>query len=175
MFAYLIPKLLCNITRVWMSAPKKVLLWNELKHSFELKHRLDRERPHFESARQENYLQLSAQMFAYLIPKLLCNITRVWMSAPKKVLLWNELKHSFELKHRLDRERPHFESARQEIIFNSFILIFPSDFSLVIPFGHFSAWLVHIRRSSCWQAYLLKLNFNVIASFKLSKQVSFLK
>ena len=33
-----------------MSAPKKVLVWNEVKH------RLDRERPHFESARQENYL-----------------------------------------------------------------------------------------------------------------------
>ena len=33
-----------------MSAPKKVLVWNEVKH------RLDRERPHFESARRENYL-----------------------------------------------------------------------------------------------------------------------
>ena len=33
-----------------MSTPKKVLLWNEVKH------RLDRERSHFGSARKENYL-----------------------------------------------------------------------------------------------------------------------
>ena len=35
--------------------------------------------------------KIPVQMFANLISKLLCNtFTRVWISATKKVLLWNE-------------------------------------------------------------------------------------
>ena len=99
------------------------------------------------------------------------------MSAPKKIASLERTKTSFGSRENL--KETNLESILKvlgrKIIFYVVILIFPSEISLVIPLCHFSACLVHIRRSSCWQAYLLKLNLNVIASLKLAKQVSFLK
>ena len=108
-------------------------------------------------------------MFAYLISKLLCNIYQSLDVRSKKGASLERTKTSFGSRD------PILEVLGIKIIFYVFILIFPSEISLVVPLGHFSAWLVHIRRSSCWQAYLLKLNLNVIASFNLANRVSFLK
>ena len=99
------------------------------------------------------------------------------MSAPRKSTSLEWTKTSFGSRETL--KETYLESISKvlgrKIVCYVFILIFPSEISLVIPLAHFSAWLVHIRRSNCWQAYLLKLNLKVIASFKLANQVSFLK
>ena len=117
------------------------------------------------------------QIFAYLISKLLCNIYQTLDVRSEKSASLEWTKTSFGSRETL--KETYLESILKvldrKIIFYVFILIFPSEISLVILLGHFSAWLVHIRRSSCWQAYLLKLNLNIIASFKLANQVSFLK
>ena len=116
-------------------------------------------------------------MFAYLISKLLCNIYQSLDDRSERTASLEWTKTSFGSRETL--KETYLESILKvlgrKIIFYVFILIFPTENSLVIPLGHFSAWLVHIRRSSCWQAYLLKVNFNVIASYKLANQLSFLK
>ena len=80
-------------------------------------------------------------MFAYLISKLLCNIYQSLDVRSEKSASLERTKTSFGSRETL--KETYLESILKvlgrKFIFYVFILIFPSEISLLIPLGHFSA------------------------------------
>ena len=85
--------------------------------------------------------KIPVKMFANFISKLLCNIYQSLDDEKRREKSFSGTKTSLGSRETL--KETYLESILKvlgrKIIFYVFILIFPSEISLVIPLGHFSA------------------------------------